>query len=97
MDNPVGLKGGEGCKILSYVPYQMLSFSWNAPPQHKEVRESKYKAWVVVNFKFLSNSQTEVTLTHLGWPDNEKWTAVYDYFNSAWNTVLNELSTSAAK
>jgi uncharacterized protein YndB with AHSA1/START domain len=39
INNPVGLRGSEGCKVLSYLPYQMLSFSWNAPPQNKEIRE----------------------------------------------------------
>jgi uncharacterized protein YndB with AHSA1/START domain len=32
MDNPVGLRGSETCKILSFLPREMLSFSWNAPP-----------------------------------------------------------------
>ena len=92
LENPEGLRGSEGCKILSYLPYQMLSFSWNAPPQHMEVRESEFKTWVVVNFIPLSDHQTEVTLSHLGWPGDEKWTPVYDYFNSAWDTVLNGLA-----
>ena len=27
MDNPHGLRGSEGCKVLSYLPKRMLSFS----------------------------------------------------------------------
>lgn len=97
MDNPVGLRGSEDCKVLSYLPYQMLSFSWNAPPEHKEIRESKYKTWVVVNLKSLSENQTEITLTHLGWLDDEKWIAVFDYFNTAWEMVLDWLNNASVK
>ncbi len=88
MDNPYGLKGSEGCKVLSFLPKQMLSFSWNAPPQFKEIRESAYHTWVVVNFKTISGNRTEVTLTHLGWPEDKSWDTVYDYFNKAWDQVL---------
>jgi len=27
LDNPPGLRGSEGCKIISYVPERMLSFT----------------------------------------------------------------------
>ena len=43
MDNPVGLRGSERCKVLSYLPKKMLSFTWNAPPQYQEVRDSDYQ------------------------------------------------------
>jgi uncharacterized protein YndB with AHSA1/START domain len=29
MDNPAGLRGVEGCKVLSFLPKEMLSFTWN--------------------------------------------------------------------
>ena len=92
MNNPVGLRGSEGCKVMSYFPYQMFSFSWNAPPQYKELRESGYKTRVIVTFKKISDKQTEITLTHLDWPDDEKWTAVFDYYNTAWDAILDNLS-----
>ena len=94
MENPSGLRGSEGCKVLSFLPKQMFSFSWNAPPQYKEVRESAYHTWVVVNFKELSKNKTEVTLTHLGWPEDKNWDPVYDYFEKAWGTVLDRLYNS---
>lgn len=43
VDNPIGLRGTEGCKVLAYLPKQMLAFSWNAPPPFAAVRESAYK------------------------------------------------------
>lgn len=66
MNNPIGIKGSESCKVLSYLPNEMLSFSWNAPPQFKKVRESKYKTWVVIQFREVEEKKTEVILSHLG-------------------------------
>ena len=97
MDNAYGLKGSEGCKVLSFLPKQMFSFTWNAPPQFKEIRESAYYSWVVVNFKPVSENQTEVTLTHLGWPVDKKWGPVYDYFENAWDAVIRWLDDSCKK
>lgn len=35
-DQPRGHQGSEGCRILSYCPPEMLSFSWNFPPSLPE-------------------------------------------------------------
>jgi uncharacterized protein YndB with AHSA1/START domain len=94
-ENPYGLKGSEGCKVLSYLPEQMLSFSWNAPPNFTNVRNSAYQTWVVVNFITLTASTTKVTLIHTGWPDDEKWDAVFDYFDKAWDRVLESLAQTS--
>ncbi len=91
MDNPQGLRGSEGCKILSFLPQKMLSFTWNAPPDFPEIRQSDYHTWVVVLFHSLDGFQTKVTLTHLGWPDDIRWHPVYDYFERAWGVVLDWL------
>jgi len=91
LDAPVGYRGSEGCKILSYLPERMLSFSWNAPPNHKVIRENPYKTWVVVEFKAINKNQTEVLLTHTGWPVGDDWAAVFDYFNEAWDYVMDNL------
>lgn len=88
MENPVGLRGGEGCKILSFLPNKMLSFTWNAPPEYMEIRNHKHKTWVVVNFKFIDNKKTKVILYHLGWLKGKDWTDVYNYFDTAWDIVL---------
>lgn len=93
-DNPYGQKGGEGNKVLSYLPKSMLSFTWNAPPKYPEVRNHEHKTWVVVEFSPLNNNRTEVRLSHLGWLYGEQWDAVYDYFDSAWDTVLQWLDQS---
>jgi len=97
MDAPEGLRGSEGCKVLSYLPKQMFSFSWNAPPKFMEVRESNWHTWVVVNFKSAPDNQTEVTITHLGWTEDSRWDPVYDYFDKAWGTVMNWLKESCGQ
>jgi uncharacterized protein YndB with AHSA1/START domain len=94
INNPVGLQGSEGCKILSFLQNRMLSFSWNAPPKYKEVRESEYKTWVVIEFKEINDQKTEIVLTHLGWIDDIRWDEVFEYFNDAWGSVLNHLEES---
>ena len=92
LDAPIGSKGSEGCKVLSYLPYKMLSFSWNTPPEFEELRKSNYKTWVVVDFNPTSVSSTEITLSHIGWPADDKWNPAYDYFNKSWDYVLNSLT-----
>lgn len=89
MDAPAGCRGSEGCKVISYLPRKMLSFTWNAPPQFPEIRNGDYHTWVVVHFKELSSGQTEIELHHLGWLEGEDWQQVYQYFDKAWGYVLN--------
>ena len=43
-----GKRGSEGCQILSYIPDELLSFSWNAPPHLASEREKK--TWVALRF-----------------------------------------------
>ncbi|MBL7123014.1 MAG: SRPBCC domain-containing protein [Candidatus Marinimicrobia bacterium] len=91
LDNPEGTRGGEGNKVLSFLPYKMLSFTWNAPPTIPEVRNHAHKTWVVVQLEEISAVQTKVSLDHLGWLDGEKWDETYTYFDRAWDIVLDSL------
>ena len=45
-DQRRGWQGSEGCRILSYRPPEMLSFSWNFPPSIPEIRDEH--TWVVL-------------------------------------------------
>lgn len=94
MDNPKGLRGGEGNRVLGFLPEKMLSFTWNAPPTIPEVRDHAHKTWVVVQFEVTGENQTMVTLDHLGWLDGEKWDETYAYFDRAWDMVLDSLKES---
>lgn len=92
LEQPYGLKGSEGCTILSFVPSKMLSFSWGAPPQLPKARKG-IAQWVVV-FLDASEDGTLVTLIELGWRDGEEGVAVYEYFDRAWSMVLARLAHS---
>ncbi len=88
LDQPYGMRGGEGNIILSYIPRKMLSFTWNAPPDQAYVRNHEHKTWVVIHFDEVEDG-TEVTLEHLGWLDGAEWDTAYQYFDRAWTTVLD--------
>ena len=94
MDAPEGERGSEGCRVLSYLPKEILSFSWNSPPSFPGIRKGDYHTWVVVSFKSLGMNRTEITLCHLGWPEGGDWDKVYDYFDKAWPRVLEWLEKS---
>ena len=81
-----GARGSEGCKVLGFVPGEVLSFDWNAPPKFPEIR--KERTCVVLRFEPAGENKTRVILDHHGWGEGEKWDAVYKYFDSAWDRCL---------
>jgi uncharacterized protein YndB with AHSA1/START domain len=83
----VGLQGGEGNQILSYIPERMLSFSWNAPPKFPDMRTQR--TFVVLSFTALDQGRTRIDLRHAGWKEGRSWDAVFDYFSAAWPKVLD--------
>lgn len=94
LDAPEGTRGSEGCTILSFIPDEMLSFTWNAPP-HLEARHSGIYTYVVINFDEVDDkNHTVLTLRHLGWPEDERYPIVYEYFDKAWDFVLENLLKS---
>jgi len=96
-ENPYGLKGSEGCKVISFVKEKQLTFTWNAPPQYPQIRNSSYHTWVVIDIEPLSKDSTKVTLTHAGWPEDNDWSPVFDYFTKAWSTVFDALMITDSK
>ncbi len=91
-DQPYGIRGSEGCKILSYLPEKLLSFEWNAPPKFGELR---YKhTQVVIHFEETDSGGTRLNFAQYGWGKGEKWDEIYDYFDRAWDYVLGNLKKS---
>lgn len=82
-------RGSEGCVVLSFIPNRMFSFTWNKPPKFKELRYSGYHTWVVLEF-IPMDSNTLVRLSNLGYPE-ENWDAAYEYFQQAWDYVMDNL------
>jgi uncharacterized protein YndB with AHSA1/START domain len=81
--------GTKGLKILSYVPQEMISFQWNAPPEFPEVRNGG--TWVVVEMHPVDAYKTHVTITHLGWKDGPEWDRAYLHFQRGWSELMNRL------
>ena len=85
-----GDRGGDWCRVLSYLPGKMLSFTWNAPPT---LATRPLHTWVVLTFD-PDVEGTVVTLTHLGWPESgladpaSDWQATFEYFEDAWSYVM---------
>ncbi|MEW6365102.1 MAG: SRPBCC domain-containing protein [Acidobacteriota bacterium] len=50
-----GERGSEGCRILSLIPNELLSYTWNAPPEFPFARG--LHTWIVVTFESLSGSK----------------------------------------
>ena len=88
LEQPEGLQGSEGCKILSYAPGESLSFTWNAPP-HLPLRAAH--TWVVMTFRNTS-SGTSVRLVHTGFLEGPDWDDYMAYFDDAWGYVLGLLA-----
>ena len=99
MEAPEGSRGSEKCTVLSYRPHEMLSFTWNAPPQFSHARFRH--TWVVVSFEPVDADHTRVTLTHHGWAEKiaefpahaDEWREVRAYFEAAWPYVLGAMKT----
>lgn len=89
---PERLQGSEGCRILSFIPHEMISFTWNAPPSMPKVR--KEKTWVVLFFRESEEGKTTLSLVHLGWQPGDEWQNALRYFDHAWETVLARLQYS---
>ena len=87
-----GQIGGNGNQILSYIPKRMLSFSWNAPISQPQSRVMR--TWVVVELTPQAGNQTHVKLTHLGFGPEPHWVETRDYFEGAWEHVLNQMESS---
>lgn len=94
---PAGGRGAEGLHVLSFVPGEMLSFEWSAPPAFPEIRKMGATTFVVVQLQSLGPKTTKVVMHHLGWRDGGDWDKVYAYFDKAWDWVLGSLKTRFEK
>ncbi len=99
-DAPEGERGSETCKVLSYLPHEMLSFSWNAPVELKVAR--KNHTWVVLRFEELGPKSVRVRLTHLGFEEQKKahpeaakeFDEARTFFTGAWAFFMQATAAS---
>jgi len=90
-DNPPGTRGAENLNVLSLIPGRMLSFTWDAPPLWPEIR--KERTYVVIEVQSVDQKSSLLRFSHWGWGEGDDWEAVYDYFQKAWDVVLERLDT----
>lgn len=86
-----GGRGSEGCKLLSFIPNELLAFEWNFPPKVSALRNAHEKTFVVLQFLTEKAGRTRVILDQVGWKKGKDWDAGYEYFNAAWGMVLKNL------
>ncbi|MCG8369668.1 MAG: SRPBCC domain-containing protein [Proteobacteria bacterium] len=86
-----GRRGGEGSRVLAWVPLRMLAFSWTFPPDVPELRDAGETTQVVVFFDEVNAGKVRVRLFKHGWQDGEAWRRGWDYFDRAWSIVLERL------
>lgn len=80
---PEGQRGAENNRVLAFQDKQMLSFTWDAPPQWPEIR--KQRTVVVLRFQKISETKTLVMFNQMGWGTGADWDTVYTYFTNAWS------------
>ena len=86
-----GKRGGQGCKVLSYLPKEMLSFEWGFRPDIPSLRYAGAKTHVVLRFDSAGDGTTRVRLAQLGWGTGDDWDKGYDYFDKEWAEALDAL------
>ncbi len=95
MEAPEGYRGSEGCRVLSFLPNEMLSFEWNAPPTLGDMRDLHH--FVVVQFDQVTTDSVRVRLSEYGFGAGEGWDQVYQYFDRAWGMVMGEFEKRMLK
>ncbi len=86
LEESPGRQGGEGMHLLAIQPGQLLSFTWNAPPELPTVRG--HMTHVVVRLISLGDRSTKVTLRHDGWGSGGEWDLAFEYFLRAWLKIV---------
>jgi uncharacterized protein YndB with AHSA1/START domain len=97
LDEPQGQRGSEDCVILSYLPMEMISFTWNAPPSIPNLRNKGEKTWVVLSLKELDGGRVKISLSHVITQRGEDWDKYYDYFVPAWDVIAARLALRFSK
>ena len=86
-----GLKGGQGSRILAFLPGEVLAFDWTFPPSIPSLRRSRAKTQVVIQFDEPEDGVVRVRFAQLGWGKGDDWDEGYTYFDKAWDWVLQRM------
>jgi uncharacterized protein YndB with AHSA1/START domain len=89
-DAPKGSRGTEGCRLLSYLPGQMLSFEWIAPADYSDLRDRRMR--ILLKVEPAAGGGVRVRLIQSGWGEGEDWDALYGYYETMWPRALDRLA-----
>lgn len=89
-----GRRGGEGARVLAFLPHEMLAFDWTFPPAVPALRASGAKTQVVLLFDELAEGGVRVRFAQHGWGEGEDHDRGYEYFDRAWSWVLQTMKKS---
>lgn len=85
MDQPMGLRGSEGMKVLSVEAPNRFAFTWNNPPSLPSIRGQQTAVFMTLE---PVDGGTQVTLDHVGFGESEDWEKAYAYFTRAWQKIV---------
>ncbi|HSL16778.1 MAG TPA: SRPBCC domain-containing protein [Methylomirabilota bacterium] len=89
-----GLRGGQGSRVLAFLPGEVLAFEWTFPPAIPSLREAGATTQVVIQLDEPADGVVRVRFAQLGWAEGEDWDQGYSYFDKAWDWVLDRMKES---
>ncbi len=85
-----------GCKVTAMEANKFIAFEWKGPRQFKQfMNTADPLTHVVVFFLPVGTKEEQVTeahLIHTGWGSSSQWLEAMKYFESAWNSALQNLA-----
>lgn len=91
MEEAEGLRGAEGCTVVSFLPERQLTVTWNFPPTLPLLRSVGARTRLVLEFEPMGAAATKVRIRHEGWSQKPGWAEGRAYFEKAWPLVLARL------
>lgn len=85
MEQPKGMRGSEGMRILSIERESMLSFTWNAPVSIPLIRG---QMTVVQIYLSAVEGACELTFINSGYGLSKDWKDTRNYFLKAWGAIV---------
>jgi len=92
LDNPSapeGRRGQEGRRILTYLPHELISYTWLAPPQFPEVREGQ--CWETWRFYDLGDGWVRLRYAALGLGEGSQWRDAFNLLDQRMEFVTGNL------
>ena len=86
----------QNCKILSFLPNEMLSFTWKCPSKYRYL-VGQHPIWVVVYFDAINDDMTRISIRQAGFNASNLWDDYKMEAKANWKKVLEQLSYACEK